>query len=102
MTAIFLDRNVPDDVVISLLKKQGVQGYMNLLALIGDEHKALVALRSENEFVTTFAGIPFGRDFAAKVRRYIIDNNLEWTCENLARAAGVVGPPGLVLYRKAN
>jgi hypothetical protein len=64
--------------------------FLQIVELIGNDIAAAKAIRAENEFVKTNIGLPRGKEFAAKVRGYLVANKLDWTQENLAKAVEAV------------
>lgn len=59
----------------------------NLTLLLGDKLKAVHALKEENRFINEHPGIPFGPAFAGFARHWLVENNLEWSQQNLWQAA---------------
>jgi hypothetical protein len=55
--------------------------------LLGDDMKALTAMHEEHIFVNNCdVPLPFGKEFAARVRGYLVSLNLEWNQKNLQDA----------------
>ena len=79
---------VSDAAILRRLRSIGTQhpAFDRLAKLIGDDAKALRALREESQFVRAHPGLPAGAKFAEAVRGYLITNKLEWTQQNLAIA----------------
>jgi hypothetical protein len=66
-------------------------GFQKLLQLHGgNQHKALKSLREEIEFVESHPNLPRDEEFATRVRTWLIDNDLEWSQENLEEAVTAV------------
>ena len=63
--------------------------FEQLAKLIGNDAKALRALREESQFVRAHPELPAGAKFAAAIRGYLIENKLEWTQQNLQIAVAV-------------
>lgn len=79
---------VSDADILRRLRSIGTQhpAFDALVRLIGNDVKALRALREESKFIRAHPELPQGAKFAAAVRGYLIANKLEWTQENLAVA----------------
>lgn len=60
--------------------------FAQLAKLIGNDLKAVKALREETKFVRAHPELPAGSAFADIIRSYLIANKLEWTQENLEKA----------------
>jgi hypothetical protein len=74
-----------DDVEIKHLR--GNTGFEALRDLLGDDMKALAAMHEEHIFVNNCdLPLPFGKEFAARVRGYLVSRNLEWNQKNLQDA----------------
>jgi hypothetical protein len=90
---------ISDDEMLRRLRLGGNAGFARLAKLIGDDAKALRALREESKFIRAHPELPGGSKFAEAVRGYLIANKLEWTQENLERAVTAAAAPALALIR---
>jgi hypothetical protein len=89
MTDLFeIAVTVSDADILRRLRSIGMNhpAFEALAKLIGNDMKALRALREESRFVRAHPELPRGPKFAEAVRGYLIANQLEWTQEHLALA----------------
>ena len=79
---------VSDAAILRRLRSIGTEhpAFEALSKLIGNDMKALQALRVESAFIRAHPELPPGAKFAAAVRGYLIANKLEWTQQNLETA----------------
>jgi hypothetical protein len=79
---------VSDATILRRLRSIGTShpAFEALSKLIGNDMKALRALREESVFIRAHPELPAGSKFAAAVRGYLIANKLEWTQQNLETA----------------
>jgi hypothetical protein len=75
---------LPDAEVARRCK--GSAAFDKLAELLGDDIRAVKAMREESKFVQAHPELPRGAEFAAGVRGYLVANKLEWTQENLQKA----------------
>lgn len=79
---------VSDATILRRLRSIGTAhpAFEALSKLIGNDMKALRALREESAFIRAHPELPSGPKFAAAIRGYLIANKLEWTQQNLETA----------------
>lgn len=67
--------------------------FMLLTGMLGNDIRAMKAIREETEFIKTRPHLATGAKFAAMVRAWLIENKLEWSQENLEKAVEAVQAP---------
>ena len=75
-----------DAEYIRRLRVAEVAPFLRLADLLGNDARALRAMREESKFIRAHPGTPVGKEFADKVRGWLISNKLEWNQENLEKA----------------
>jgi hypothetical protein len=81
---------IPEAEQARWLREHATKGFLQLTELLGDDVKALRAMREESAFIRARPTIPRGDDFAAKVRGWLVAKGLEWSQENLQAAVEAV------------
>ena len=70
-----------------MCKANRVEGFLNLRELLPSDLEAAKALRAETDFVKSPEYValeaPRNKDFARKVRQYLLANQTEWNAANL-------------------
>jgi hypothetical protein len=61
------------------LRQSGASGFLQVAELLGNDVKALKAIKEEAKFIAAHLDLPRGDEFAAKVRGWLLANKLEWT-----------------------
>ncbi len=64
--------------------------FIKLVNLLGNDLKAAKAIREEGKFMMAHPEVPADKEFAAKVRAWLVWNKLEWTQENLEKAVAEI------------
>jgi hypothetical protein len=75
-----------DAEYIRRLRTAEVPSFLQLSKLLGNDQKALAAMREETTFVIAHPGLPRESEFATRVRGSLAAAKLEWTQENLEKA----------------
>lgn len=81
---------VPEAEQARRMRRAGFKGFLQLADLLHDDLKAFRAMREETLFIASRPNLPRSDEFAAKVRGWLKDHQLEWSQENLQRAVDAV------------
>lgn len=83
---------ISDAELMRRLRACEALGFMDLAGLLGNDARALKALREEAKFVLDHPEMMRGAAFAAAIRGYLVENKLEWSQENLQKAVSAHSP----------